>query len=77
MDDSLIDRRAERQTGSARVLRGADDGAFDRQFWQSVPPHERLAMVWDMVLESFALKGLPDTEPRLQRSVCRIQRRRR
>lgn len=53
-----------------------DDGAFDRAFWQTVPPQERLEMMWDLVLESRAWRGRDGSEPRLQRSVCRVERRR-
>jgi hypothetical protein len=67
-------RREERQAGSARLLRHPDDGSFDREFWKSVPPHRRVELMWDMVVESRAWKGLSDGEPRLQRSVCRFER---
>ena len=77
MSGMFDDRRAQRLRGSSRLLRGADDGAFDRTFWGSITPEARLALMWDMVLEARALKGLPDGEPRLQRSVCRVQRGRR
>lgn len=73
----MVDRRAQRLTGSARILRGADDGAFDREFWASIPPQQRLEMMWDLVLEWRAWTGQADGEPRLQRSVCRIERGRR
>ena len=69
------DRRAQRLRGSVRLVRGPDDGAFDRAFWSEVPPAERVELVWDMVLESAALRGTLDGEPRLQRSVCRLERR--
>lgn len=70
------DRRAQRQRGSVRLLRGPDDGTFDRAFWSQIPPARRVELVWEMVLESTALKGSLDGEPRLQRSVCRLERRR-
>jgi hypothetical protein len=70
-----MDRRTERLSGTSRLLRDEDDGAFDREFWNTIAPKDRLALVWDMVLESSAWKGRPDGEPRLQRSVCRLERR--
>ncbi len=72
-----MDHRARRLTGSSRLVHGADDGEFDRQFWQTVAPAERLALVWDMVCESGAWSAASDGESRLQRSVCRIERDRR
>ena len=51
-----------------------DDGAFDREFWATVPPAERLALVWDMVLEAQEWRGESAGQSRLQRSVCRIER---
>ena len=49
-----MDRRAERLRGSARLLRQRDDGKFDREFWRTIPPHQRLELTWDMVLEWLA-----------------------
>ena len=70
-------RREERSRGTARVVRlHEDDGAFDRDFWKSVPPDERLAMVWQIVLDELALRDPDAAEPRLQRSVCRVEHRR-
>ena len=52
---------------------GADEQAFDDAFWRAIPPQQRVEMLWDMVLEALALKGI-DAEPRLQRSVGGIRR---
>jgi hypothetical protein len=73
--DGSVDRRTERLGGSSRLLRQPDDGAFDRQFWRQVPPARRIELVWDMVVEWLAWRGGTDGEPRLQRSVCRLERR--
>jgi hypothetical protein len=71
-----MDRKTQRRQGKARVINlHDDDGAFDREFWQTIPPHERLALVWDMVLETQSWRGTDGSESRLQRSVCRIERR--
>jgi hypothetical protein len=68
--------RAHRASGSSRLVAlHADDGAFDREFWRSVPPEERLAAVWELVLEDVAWRRPDAPEPRLQRSVCRVERR--
>ena len=55
----------------------ADNDRLSVEFWAEVPPHERLALVWDMVLEHRAWQGLDGDEPGLQRSICSIERRRR
>jgi hypothetical protein len=74
-DSFLMDRRTQRLSGSSRVIRGADDGGFDREFWAAIHPARRLELVWDMALEWLAWRGGGDGEPRLQRSVCRVERR--
>ena len=71
-----MDRREERARGTSRIVRlREDDGSFDRAFWSTVPPEERLAMVWRIVLDEIALRDPDAAEPRLQRSVCRVERR--
>ena len=71
-----VERRHERARGVSRVIRlHEDDGAFDLEFWRAVAPEERLALVWQIVLDELALRDPDAAEPRLQRSVCRIERR--
>jgi hypothetical protein len=73
-----VTRREERMRGAARIVRiHEDDGSFDRAFWNTVPAPERLEAVWGLVLTFLALNGPDAGEPRLQRSVCRIERRER
>jgi hypothetical protein len=72
-DNRQVDRRDERRAGMSRVGT-ADDGSFDREFWGRVPPAERLALVWDMALESLEWRGQSASQSRLQRSVCRVER---
>jgi hypothetical protein len=69
-----MSRRDERLAGSARLLRHPDDGSFDREFWRSIPAHRRVELMWDMVVEWQAWRGVTHGEPRLQRSVCRLER---
>lgn len=62
----------------ARVLRGeSDDGAFDLEFWRRVGPEGVFEAAWEMVSEARAMRGDLADEPRLQRSVLRVVRRRR
>ena len=73
---TCMDRRDERRQGTARVVGlHADDGSFDREFWRGIPPKERLELVWAMALEARHWRGERGGQPRLQRSVCRIERR--
>ena len=68
----------ERRVRMARVLRNGarDDGSFDIEFWRRVGPDGRFAAVWEMVCEADAIREVQNArEPRLQRSVLRIERR--
>ena len=76
IESHSMDRRDERRQGTSRVIAlHADDGAFDREFWARVPPHERLLAVWAMALEAQEWRGERAGQSRLQRSVCRLERR--
>jgi hypothetical protein len=71
-----MSRRDERLQGTARLVRlGQDDGGFDREFWARIAPADRMAMVWEMTLEYLSLRDPDAPEPRLDRSVCRLERR--
>lgn len=60
----------------SRVIKlGQDDGAMDRYVWQESTIDERIAAVWDITLECLAWSNFGADQPRLQRSVCRIERR--
>ena len=70
-----MSRRDERSQGLTRLTRLHEgDGSFDRDFWLTVPPGQRLELVWDMVLEFLAWRGSDGGELRLQRSICRVER---
>jgi len=63
-----------------RTLRGGakDDGAFDRAFWQGLGAERIFEAAWEMVAEVRTMRGEADgDEPRLQRSVVRVERGRR
>ena len=67
-----------RRLGVGRLINlHEDDGVFDRTFWGEIPPHQRLEALWDMTLDFLALQGHGGDQPRLQRSVCRVERRER
>ena len=72
---AFMDNAERRRHWTVRVIRpGEDERAADREFWQRMTPDERVAVLWDMVLEARAWQGGHGDQPRLQRSVVRVQR---
>ena len=70
------ERRRRRAQATTRIIRLTDDdGALDRDQWRGSTMAERIAAVWELTLEGFAWTHPDADEPRLQRSVCRIERR--
>ena len=68
-----VDERRRRAT--TRVTRLHEDrSAFDREFWHAMSPDARLEALWDLTLDFLTLSGEGGDQPRLQRSVCRIER---
>jgi hypothetical protein len=73
MDEATRRRRGQATT---RVIRLADDdGALDRDQWRGSTMAERIAAVWELTIEGLAWSHPDADEPRLQRSVCRVERR--
>lgn len=71
-----MDDRERRRQATTRVVRlGEDDGALDRAAWEGSSMEERIAAVWELTLECMVWSDPDAGEPRLQRSVCRIERR--
>jgi hypothetical protein len=64
----------EKRITTRLVHQGEEEREFDAQFWREMDPNLRVEALWDMVLELRAIKGLEGDEPRLQRSVSRIER---
>jgi hypothetical protein len=54
---------------------GPDEAEFDRSFWSAMTGEQRLETLWEMVLEARAWQGADGDQPRLQRSIARLQRR--
>ena len=66
---------ATRKVAARLVRRGEGDEEFDRQFWADLGHEARFAAAWEMVAEADLFRGNDVRQPRLQRSVQRIQRR--
>ena len=62
-----------RQVTGRLVRMGEAERDFDEQFWRAIPGKQRVEMLWDMVLDALAVKGITEV-PRLQRSVGCIRR---
>lgn len=63
-----------RRAITGRLVRmGEDERDYDESFWRAIPPHQRVGMLWNMVLEAMAVKGIHG-EPRLQGSVGSVRR---
>ena len=62
-----------KNTMTARVIRAGDPPQDDHD-WNMTTPEERINAVWELTLLCLAWQGEQTVEPRLQRSVSRIQR---
>ncbi len=57
-----------------RVMRSSEqDDAGDLR--KSTTPEERWAMMWQLSLDAWAFKGEPIAEPKLQRHIVRLFKR--
>lgn len=68
-----------REIVACKTRRGSpDEKKFNIDFWRKVSPGEKLIAAWEMVGEIDWFKGQPHGgESRLQRSIERVERRRR
>ena len=66
-----VPEKTRRNTG--RVIRPGDERVTDLS-WASSTPGERMAAAWNLTLECLAMQGVDPGEPRLKKSVVRIQR---
>ncbi len=62
-----------RRNITSRVIRRGEPLPEDRD-WESLTPAQRIDAVWDLTLLCLAWNGMHSDEPRLQRSVSRVQR---
>lgn len=70
-----MDESSPRRVVTTRVLRRGDPQPTDRD-WEGTTPEERIEAVWQLTLLCLAWGEDRAGEPRLQRSVSRVQRRR-
>jgi hypothetical protein len=71
----MPDSRDNPRRVSLRIVsQGVAERDFDDAFWKALGPEARLLVLWDMVLEREAWTGERGDQPRLQRSVLRVQR---
>jgi hypothetical protein len=76
MDDAgQKTERGARQVTGRLVTRGEEEKEFDREFWRTAGHEARFAAAWQMVVESFLMRGKDAGELRLQRDVETIRRR--
>lgn len=67
---------ARRSNVTSRVIRKGNPSP-EEQDWEESTPEERINAVWDLTLLCLAWNREQAGEPRLQRSISRIQRLRR
>jgi hypothetical protein len=53
----------------------AEADRHDAEFWNAIPPHERVLLVWRLSVEQWQLLGRAPDEPGLCRSVASVRRR--
>jgi hypothetical protein len=64
-----------RRQGTSRVVRLHDQGDLDPNLVEETSSQERMEALWDLTLEYLAWTHPDERESRLQRSVCRVERR--
>lgn len=68
---------SHRKNITSRVIRPGDPLPPEEQDWENTTPAERMNAVWELTLLCLAWQKGQPSEPRLQRSISRIQRPRR
>ena len=58
-----------------RLVKGKAPGReFDIEFWQKLGPEAIFAAAWDLVVTAAAVRGIDESQLRLQRSVTKRER---
>jgi len=74
--DEFMERDPQTRVVTSRIIRPGQAAPSDGG-WEGSTPEERINAVWDLTLLCLAWTGDRASEPRLQRSVSRVQRPRR
>lgn len=69
-----MDERRSPHITISKARFGEEDERLDREFWERMPPDERVEEAWRLTLELWELKGWDAGEPGLRRPVTRIVR---
>lgn len=64
-----------RRLGISQICRLHEPDACEMDSFVDSTPQARMEALWDLTLEYLAWTRPNEREPRLQRSVCRIERR--
>jgi hypothetical protein len=70
---SLMSENLPRKNITSRIIRPGDRMPQD-DYWDKFTPEERMNAVWELTLLCLAWQPNQADEPRLQRSISRIQR---
>jgi hypothetical protein len=70
---AVVTARATSRQVTSRVIRNASALPADSD-WEAATPTERIAAVWELTRQCLAWNRKGDDEPRLQRSISRVQR---
>jgi hypothetical protein len=73
----LITHMSARGSGRITVRKarlGAEDARLDREYWERIPPADRVLETWRLSLELWRWKGWDRDESGLCRTVARVIR---
>lgn len=74
--NSAMEKFQRRASATTHVFRPGEPPAGAVE-WHAATAGSRMSAVWELTLQCLAWQGNGADEPRLQRSVVRVQRRRR
>jgi hypothetical protein len=60
-----------------KIRRGEDESAFEDELMMAMKPEDRMALSWEIMANMLLMKGIDAPSLRLDRSVARVERRRR
>ena len=64
--------RGNREITIRKARMGPEEERLDREFWERMPPEERVEEAWRLSLELWAMKGWDAGEPGFRRPVARV-----